>query len=523
MTDSKQPAVPTSPHRSRLRPYIVTSLLALAAVLAVSRYVLCSPGRKIYTVDTAHPNVECIVVSNNTISDVGDLVDIKTRWRTRHLNLQIPWPFSLWQSSLPVSFVGQDSIIVPGLSDAHAHVLDYGAAMALDLSGCKSKQEVLHRVVQYVKSHPGVLDDPSRWIKGMGWDQNLWSDSQYPTADDFDSESLLRGRRIYLHRVDGHAAWVSNRVLQLMGSLPNEVDGGLIIRDPSGKPTGIFVDNAMAIVPIPAPTKSQLHEYFDRTVKDALAVGLTSSPRCCDRTPYDRILSGLRLYLMGNIPSNEYWGRNITRLINYGIAERLDLRSVKLFADETLSTLVKQFWEDGWQVNIHCIGDRANHIVLDIFEDILSHSEHGSAAKRRPRIEHAQIMTLDDLERAGRLQERPKTGVLPLGSDFPVEGINPLLGFYAAVSRLSPSGDSPHGPQGWYPSERLTRAQALKGMTLDAAYAAFAEDKLGSLSVGKKADFVVLDRDIMTVPLSELLATRVRATVIDGEVVYGSL
>lgn len=135
-----------------------------------------------------------------------------------------------------------------------------------------------------------------------------------------------------------------------------------------------------------------------------------------------------------------------------------------------------------------------------------------------------------------------RTGVLPLGSDFPVEGINPLLGFYAAVSRLSVSGDSPHGSQGWYvpiiysrwslgvnpvraryASERLTRAQALKGMTLDAAYAAFAEDKLGSLTIGKQADFVVLDRDIMSVPVSEILETKVRATVIDGEVVYGKL
>jgi hypothetical protein len=121
------------------------------------------------------------------------------------------------------------------------------------------------------------------------------------------------------------------------------------------------------------------------------------------------------------------------------------------------------------------------------------------------------------------LIQTSKTGVLPLGSDFPVEGINPLLGFYAAVSRLSPSGDSPHGPQGWYLSEHLTRAQALKGMTLDAAYAAFAEDTLGSLSIGKKADFVVLDRDIMTVPVSEILATKVKTTVIDGEVVHGKL
>lgn len=169
--------------------------------------------------------------------------------------------------------------------------------------------EVLQRVVHHVKSHPDILADPSRWIVGMGWDQNLWADPHYPTAvcafilhrtfprlndyqDDFDLESLLRGRRIYLDRVDVHAAWVSNRVLQLMGELPNEVDGGLIIRDSSGKPTGktahnfvnrthswssgIFVDAAMDIVPVPALTKTQLRDYFDRTVRDAHAVGLTS-------------------------------------------------------------------------------------------------------------------------------------------------------------------------------------------------------------------------------------------------------
>ncbi|KAG8215284.1 amidohydrolase family-domain-containing protein [Butyriboletus roseoflavus] len=603
MVSLKQPpAEGHRPLRFRFRT-LVAFLLAFGALLALSRappsrdYALCSPDHKIYTVDTAHPNVECIVVSNTSIADVGNLVDIKARWHRRHTltNLQIPWPLNFWQPSLPISFLEQDSIIVPGLTDAHAHVLQYGAAMNLDLTGCKSKREVLQRVVHYIKSHSDILADPSRWIVGMGWDQNLWSNPQYPTADDFDSESLLRGRRIYLNRVDVHAAWVSHRVLQLMGELPNEVDGGIIIRDSSGKPTGIFVDAAMAIVPVPAQTKAQLRDYFDRTVRDAHAVGLTSIHDAATEPHeiqfYQEYASSrklpLRLYLMGHIESDEYWGKNVTRLTDYGIAERLNLRSVKLFTDgalgsfgaallepysdnpstdglmrvqpQTLSALVKQFWEDGWQVNIHCIGDRANHVVLDIFEDILSNSEHGNATERRPRIEHAQIMTLDDIERIRRLQVIPSVqpthatsdmwyaerrlgparirgayayqtmiqsfspGVLPLGSDFPVEGINPLLGFYAAVSRLSPSGDSPHGSQGWYPSERLTRTQALKGMTLDAAYAAFAEDKLGSLSIGKKADFVVLDRDVMTVPVSEILATKVKATAIDGEVVYGNL
>jgi len=113
--------------------------------------------------------------------------------------------------------------------------------------------------------------------------------------------------------------------------------------------------------------------------------------------------------------------------------------------------------------------------------------------------------------------------ILPLGSDFPVEGINPLLGFYAVVSRLSSTGESPHGAGGWFPEQRLTRAQALKGMTLDPAFASFSEVELGSLEPGKKADFVVLDRDIMTVPAADILGTRVTATVVDGRVVYGRL
>jgi len=292
----------------------------------------------------------------------------------------------------------------------------------------------------------------------------------------------------------------------------------------------------------------------------------------------------IRLYLMGNVPSENYWGTQIPRLLNFGRHGRLNIRSIKLYTDgalgswgaallapysdkpetsgimrstpKALSTLVRQFWKDGWQVNIHCIGDRANKIVLDIFQDIIE-SESVNVTDWRPRIEHAQIMQTSDLERAGQLgvitsvqpthatsdmwyaesrlgparlkgayayqsQLQASTSkVLPLGSDFPIEGVNPLLGFYAVVSRLSVEGESPHGKGGWYPEQRLTRAQALKGMTLDAAYASFAEKDLGSLTAGKKADFVILDHDIMTVPYSEILSTTVQATVVDGSLAYG--
>lgn len=564
-------------------------------------YAVCSTNRTIYTVDLDLPNIQCIVVHDSLISDTGDLEDVTLRWRDRWWSeiplagvIHLPWPFNFLEPSLSVINIPPDSIIVPGLTDAHAHVLQYGFKMNLNLEDCTSVDEVLSHLKAYVISHPDILGDPTRWIEGMGWDQNKWPGAQYPHADDFDREPLLRGRRISLARIDVHASWVSNRVLQLMTPLPESIDGGLVIRDKHGKPTGIFVDNAMDLIPSQPFSEARAMEYFTRATGDALAVGLTSVHDAFsvpDEIQFYKKLSEtqklpLRLYLMGGVNSDDYWGNEIPRLIQHGLGGRLTVRSVKLFTDgalgsfgaallepysdnpstsgimrvqpEALAKLVREFSIDGWQVNIHCIGDRANHVVLDIYEDILANASF-SVDALRPRIEHAQILTLDDIKRAGKLGVIPSvqpthatsdmwyaedrlgpyriqgayayrtllntspTGVLPLGSDFPVEGINPLLGFYAAVSRLSVNGDSPHGPGGWYPSERLTRAEALKGMTLDTAYASFSEDILGSLSIGKKADFVVLDRDIMTVPMEDILGTKVIATVIDGEVEYGNL
>lgn len=564
-------------------------------------YAVCSTNRTIYTVDVDLPNVQCIVVHDSLISDTGDLEDVTLRWRDRWWSeiplagvIHLPWPFNFLEPSLRVINIPPDSIIVPGLTDAHAHVLQYGFKMNLNLEDCTSVDEVLSHLKAYVISHPDILGDPTRWIEGMGWDQNKWPGAQYPHADDFDREPLLRGRRISLARIDVHASWVSNRVLQLMTPLPESIDGGLIIRDKHGKPTGVFVDNAMDLIPSQPFSEARAMEYFTRATGDALAVGLTSVHDAFsvpDEIQFYKKLSEtqklpLRLYLMGGVNSDDYWGNEIPRLIQHGLGGRLTVRSVKLFTDgalgsfgaallepysdnpstsgimrvqpEALAKLVREFSIDSWQVNIHCIGDRANHVVLDIYEEILANASF-SVDALRPRIEHAQILTLDDIKRAGKLGVIPSvqpthatsdmwyaedrlgpyriqgayayrtllntspTRVLPLGSDFPVEGINPLLGFYAAVSRLSVKGDSPHGPGGWYPSERLTRAEALKGMTLDTAYASFSEDILGSLSIGKKADFVVLDRDIMTVPMEDILGTKVIATVIDGEVEYGNL
>ncbi|KAK1225978.1 hypothetical protein PQX77_000689 [Marasmius sp. AFHP31] len=454
-----------------------------------------------------------------------------------------------------------------------------------------------------------------RWIEGMGWNQEKWPEARFPTAADLDADPLLKGRPIALRRVDGHATWVSSRVLELMGDLPSEVEGGIIVRDGEGRPTGVFVDNAIDLIPAPEWSEEQLSEYFNITMTDALSFGLTSIHDADTRPQMRKFFikqaeagkipvgdfpsifrpnmfcshtenPQMRLFVMLNgneeVPNGQ--------LYNHGKHGRLTIRSIKLYTDGALGSwgaallepytdkpdtkgimrythaevdqLIRKYWKGGWQVNVHCIGDKANHVVLDVFEDIIkgkTDETKANVTEWRPRIEHAQIMTQDDLKRAGALgvitsvqpthgtsdmwyaetrlgpdrikgayayQTQLKSspiGILPLGSDFPVEGVNPLLGFYAAVARLAVDRTSPHGEGGWYPSERLTRTQALKGMTLDAAYASFTEKDYGSLEPGKKAEFVILDRDIMTVPFEDILKTKVRATVIDGKIAYGEI
>lgn len=259
---------------------------------------------------------------------------------------------------------------------------------------------------------------------------------------------------------------------------------------------------------------------------------------------------------------------------------RLNVRSVKIFADgalrsggaalcapyfdnpeekgfmrieeQLLHEVIIQYLRDGWQVNVHAIGDCANKAVLDAFEDAL---QYVNVSALRPRLEHAQMLTPEDVMRIGRLgviasvqpahttsdmwyaeerlgPERVKGlyafrslhdngGILAFGSDFPVEDMNPLSGFYAAITRLSQDGTSPKGSVGWFPEQRLTREQALRGMTINAAYASFAEERLGSIVPGKLADFVVLSQDIMRIPVYQILKTKVQATIIDGRPVYG--
>ncbi|KAF7795130.1 hypothetical protein EIP86_006277 [Pleurotus ostreatoroseus] len=600
-------------------------------------YAICTEAGKVYTVDENKPNADCILVRKGSIMSVGALDDIQRQW-DEYQNEQIRIFYGnepKAKKKLRVVKTKPGSVLLPGLSDAHAHLIEYGFKMQLPLDQCRSLSDVLDTLEAYVRLHPEIKDDPTRWIEGWGWDQTRWKDwsGRFPTAADLASRPSLAKIPMSLRRVDGHATWTSRAALRLtLAQLSGQkwpsnekIDGGEIVRGADGNPSGVFLDNAMLLVQSPPWTDTQLEEYFQRSMDDALKVGLTSVHDAFASESYLEVFQRMadegrmpiRIYAMGGSENTTYWGKGVPKLEDYGEDAHLNVKTVKLFTDahasegalgswgaallepysdkpdttgimrgtpEALESMVSQFWEDGWHTNIHCIGDRANKVVLDIYERLLTQESQKTgediksvSARRRPRIEHAQIMRLEDITRAGKLgvitsvqpthadmwyaekrlgpvrikgayayQTLLQYGfllhspvsfllttyirtsplkILPLGSDFPVEGINPLLGFYAAVSRLDIDGNSPHGPSGWHASEKLTRAQALKGATLDAAYASFTEDTLGSLEPGKKADFIILDRDIMDEesPVSEILQATVLATIIDGKLAFGSV
>lgn len=544
-------------------------------------YAVCSPsGARVYTVDHVVPNVQCLVVDGSLILDTGSLEDITAHWVAK----------GRLRSSLQIRYLDKSSIVVPGLSDSHAHILEYGANRQLPLGGGKTIKDTVALVRQYILDNGDILDDSSKFIEGWGWDHTSWLVKEWPTSDALEMDPIVRGRPVVLQSKDGHALWISKKAFELSSPWPSEVEGGVIVKDSFGNPSGVLLDNAQDLVKRPAPTEQDLLRRFNATVNDALSYGLTSihdagfNPISLEFFTRQATAGNLpvRIYGMRYFEeSGSYWGNLSKPIINAGNG-RLNARSVKIFADgalrsggaalnepycdnphtkgfmrldpKVLTDVIPKYLRDGWQVNVHAIGDYANGVVLDTFETAL---KDVNVTALRPRLEHAQILTKTDMERVGKLgviasiqpthaisdmwfaedrlgSERVKGlyafrslldhgSRLAFGSDFPVEDMNPLSGFYAAITRLSPEGQSPSGPSGWFPEQRLTRMEALRGMTIDAAYASFTEGNLGSLVPGKQADYVVLSQDIMTIPVGQILSTKVQATVIDGRPAFGQI
>ena len=472
---------------------------------------------------------------------------------------------------------GKGKTVLPGLIDAHGHVLELGRShLQVDLRGTQSVADALERIGAFAQANP-----KSRWILGSGWNQVLWSNKQFPTAKDLDK--VLPDRPAMLSRVDGHAVWVNSLALKAAGVTRATKDpaGGQIVRDANGEPTGIFVDNAMSLIDkqVPPATDEEVRTALAAALADLSALGLTGVHDAgVDMRTYAayRALGeagqlSVRIYAMladgkdarpviaqGPKPSLfddrlqlqavKAWvdgalgSRGAHLLADY--ADQAHHRGLALYTPEQIKELGSLASQHGWQLNIHAIGDAGNRIALDTFEQTFTSAQRSAL---RPRIEHAQVISLDDLPRFARLNviasmqpthatsdmnmaedrigpQRIKGAYawrtlldsgarMAFGSDFPVELPNPFLGLYAAVTRQDREG---HPPGGWHPEQKLTRAEALRLFTLDAAYASGLETKVGSLEPGKWADFIIIDRDYFKVPESEIDDIKVEATYVAG-------
>ncbi|RCS30114.1 amidohydrolase [Rhodanobacter denitrificans] len=480
---------------------------------------------------------------------------------------------------------GRGHTLLPGLIDAHGHVLELSYARnSVDLTGTKSLDEALAKVKAYAAAHP-----EAKWILGGGWNQEIWKLGRFPTAKELDS--AVPGRPVWLSRVDGHASWANSAAIRLAGvdRASKDPSGGRIERDADGNPAGVFVDGATALIDakVPAPTTQQKAAALDTALAEMASVGLTgvadagidlANYRLYRRYADEHKLTA-RIYAMVRDTGDDF--DTISKdgpLIGYG-NDFLTVRAVKLFADgalgsrgaamlqpyaddphnrgllfmppATMTAKIDKAFGKGYQVAIHAIGDRANREVLDSFA--AAYKTHPDAIALRNRVEHAQIVSLQDIPRfvplkliasmqpthatsdmnmaedrighqrikgAYAWQRFLKQGTLVAGgSDFPVESPNPFYGLYSAVTREDHQGQPPGG---WYPDQDMTLAQALRAFTLDAAYAEHAEKTLGTLEPGRWADFILIDHDIFKDPASRIWNTKVLQTWVGGRQVYAA-
>jgi predicted amidohydrolase YtcJ len=521
----------------------------------------------IYTVDAARPAARAMAVRGAVIIAVGSDDDV--------LSMRGP-------ATRVIDAGG--AAVVPGLQDAHGHVGGLGSNLqTLDFRGTTSFEQVVARVRQRVASTPS-----GQWITGRGWDQNDWADTAWPTHELL--SAVAPEHPVYLTRVDGHAALVNRKAMELAGLSAAVADpaGGRIMRDSRGEPTGVLSDRAEGLVAsrIPPVTAAQLEARLLRADQELRRLGLTmvhdAGTDGDTVAAYRRLVDAgrlkARIYVMLRLPLPSLRPVFDRGPVTGGTNPRLIVRAIKVVADGALGSrgaaLLEPYSDEpgttgllttppeevyaqtlaaaraGFQTAIHAIGDRGNRIAIDTFERV--QREVPGARALRQRIEHAQILDALEIPRFAELgivasmqathatsdmpwvrdrigEQRTAEGayrwqtlvrsgvVLANGSDFPVEEANPMLGFYAAVTRQDPSG---RPPGGWMPDERLSREEALRSFTLGAAYAAHVDRVLGSIEAGKLADFVVLSKDIMRVPAPEILKTSVRMTVVSGEVVY---
>lgn len=510
---------------------------------------------KIYTVNEDFETAEAFAVKDGKILEVGTSKSIAGKYKAKK------------------TLNADGKTILPGLIDAHAHLYNFGLGLQnVDLVGTTSKEETLQKIVDFQK------DKNSTFIFGRGWDQNDWPVKEFPSKKELDS--LFPNTPVALSRIDGHALWVNTKTLEMAGiTSATKMEGGEVVLE-NGEPSGIIIDSPMKLVFDIMPTPSK--EVSTRALKDAEKVceslGLTTiNDAGLDKDIIELIEElqqtgemKLRVYAM--VSNSE---ENLDYFLNKGIikTERLSVRSVKIYGDGALGSrgaalrapysdkdghfgamitnaaqldsLAERIAKAGYQMNTHAIGDSANVSVLRAYKKALDGKQDA-----RWKIEHAQIVSLSDFDAFSKniipsiqpthatsdmywAEDRVglerikgayayktllnKAGLVALGTDFPVENVNPMYTFYAATARK----DLKQFPEnGYRKEEALSREETLKGMTIWAAYSNFEENEKGSIEAGKFADFIIIDKDIMTCPEDEIPNIKVLKTYINGEKVF---
>ncbi|RLK06836.1 amidohydrolase [Tenacibaculum discolor] len=530
----------------------------LLPLLAFSLLFSCKPQEKVdtivinahtYTVNSNFDTTESFAIRDGKFIAVGNNKEIQEKYTATNL------------------IDAKNKPVFPGFIDAHCHFYGLGLQQQkADLVGTESYNEVLQRLIDFQK------EKNTTYITGRGWDQNDWEVKKFPTKEKLDS--IFPNTPVAIRRIDGHAMLVNQAAINLAGiTTKSKIDGGEFIKK-DGKLTGVLIDNAMNFINNPKPSKREQIQALKDAEKICFDLGLTTVDDAGLNKEVIELIDSLqqsgdlkmRVYAM--ISNNQ---KNLDYYLNKGIikTDRLNVRSVKVYADgalgsrgaalkdeysdkkghfgalvnsyENLQKVAKRIAASEYQMNTHAIGDSANYIMLKTYNEVLKNKND-----RRWRIEHAQIVDTKDFDlfknvlpsiqpthatsdmywaedRVGSDRIKgayayndllKEYGKVALGTDFPIEHVSPLYTFYAATIRKDLKG---YPEKGYQMENSLSRENALKGMTIWNAYANFEEKEKGSIEVGKVADFIILDKDIMTIDGKEIPNTKVLATYINGE------